>query len=259
MTKGRQHIIGIIPARYGSTRLPAKPLIDLCGKPMIQHVYERASQSTLLTSMLVATDDKRIVDVVQSFGGEAVMTPASLRSGTDRIAFVAKELPDADIVVNVQGDEPLLAPEMIDQAVRPLVADKAIRVGTLVKKITSAEEIKNPSVVKVVLDINGNGIYFSRSPIPHMRDVENIDRWHQQFIYYKHIGLYVFRKDFLLEYASWQESSLEQIEKLEQLRILEHGYSIHTAVTEYDSIPVDTADDAERVRRILQTTIVSIA
>lgn len=254
-----QHIIGIIPARYASTRLPAKPLVDLCGKPMIQHVYERASQATLLTKVLVATDDKRIVDIVQSFGGEAVMTPASLRSGTDRVAFVARNLPQADIVVNVQGDEPLIAPQMIDQAVRPLAQDKTVRVGTLVKQISSADDITNPGIVKVVLDLNGNGIYFSRSPIPYLRDGASIDQWHRQHTFFKHIGLYVFRKDFLLEYASWQESSLEQTEKLEQLRILEHGYSIKTAVTEYDSIPVDTADDAERVRQILQKNMVDIA
>lgn len=251
-----RNIVGIIPARYASTRLPAKPLVDLCSKTMIQHVYERAAQATLLTSVIVATDDKRIADVVRSFGGRAVMTPSSILSGTDRIAFVAKDLPQAEIVVNIQGDEPLIAPQMIDQAIRPLVNDETIRVGTLVKRISNAEDLTNPSVVKVVLDINSNGIYFSRSPIPFLRDGINIEQWHQGHTYYKHIGLYVFRKEFLLEYASWQESTLEQMEKLEQLRILEHGYTIKATVTEYDSIPVDTHDDAERVRQILKKSIV---
>ena len=245
------NIVAVIPARYGSTRLHAKPLIDLCGKTMIQHVYERAKSAKLVTKVLVATDHQDIADVVRSFGGEVVMTPESIRSGSDRIAYVAKTLPDADIVVNVQGDEPLIAPQMIDEAINPLAEDASIPCGTLVKKITSADEMTNPGVVKVVIDAEGNGIYFSRSTIPHVRDGGNANQWHTMHQFYKHIGLYVFRKDFLLKFSSWQETELEQIEKLEQLRILYHGYKIKTAITTYDSIPVDTAEDAERVRHIL--------
>ncbi len=247
------HIVAIIPARYGSTRLPAKPLVDLCGKPMIQRVVEQARKATLVTRTIVATDDERIASVVRSFGGEVAMTPSSIRSGSDRIAYVARELSDADIIVNVQGDEPLIAPQMIDETVRPMIADAGINAATLVKKITTGEEVKNPNVVKVVIDAGGNGIYFSRSPIPYLRDQADMNTWHQRHIYYKHFGLYAFRKDFLLKFASWEESSLEQAEKLEQLRIIEHGEKIRTSLTTYDSIPIDTAEDAERVRAILRS------
>jgi len=252
MKSEKPYIVGIIPARYGSTRLAAKPLVDLCGKPMIQHVCERASQATLLDEVIVATDDDRIVTVVKNFGGNAIMTPASLRSGTDRIAFVAKELRDADIVVNIQGDEPLIAPAMIDEAVRPLMNDASIVVGTIVKKIGQSEEISNPNVVKVVLDDENNALYFSRSPIPYMRDNNSVESWYTHHTYFKHFGLYVFRREFLLKFAQWDESKLEKIEKLEQLRILEHGFKIKATITEHDSIPIDTAEDAEKVRTILQ-------
>ncbi|MBI3189942.1 MAG: 3-deoxy-manno-octulosonate cytidylyltransferase, partial [Ignavibacteriales bacterium] len=182
--------------------------------------------------------------------GEVMLTSPELRSGSDRVAAVAREI-DANIIMSIQGDEPLIAPEMIDQAVEPLIQDSTIQVGTLVRKIETADELLNPNIVKVVLDDKNFALYFSRSPIPYLRESATMDEWHKRHQYYKHIGLYVFRKDFLLEYSSWQESSLEQAEKLEQLRILEHGYRIKTAVTEYDSIPIDTAEDAERVRKIL--------
>jgi 3-deoxy-manno-octulosonate cytidylyltransferase (CMP-KDO synthetase) len=238
-------IVAIIPARYASTRLPGKPLVDLCGKPMVRRVAEQAARATLLTRVIVATDDARIVEAVRSFGMEAVMTPAELPSGTDRIAFVARGLPEADIIVNVQGDEPLIAPEMIDEAIRPLLSDPSVRVGTLVKRIEQEEEIANPGVVKVTVNLQGDALYFSRSPIPHVRGAER----HR---YLKHIGLYVFRRETLFQFTSWGESSLERAEKLEQLRFLEHGVPIRTSLTTYESIPVDTAEDAERVRRVLK-------
>ena len=246
------NIVGIIPARYGSLRLHAKPLIDLCGKTMIQHVYERTRQATLLTRVIVATDHERIVEAVRNFGGEVVVTPAELRSGSDRIAYVAKNLADADIIVNIQGDEPLIVPEMIDQAVKPLIDHAAIQIGTLVKIITSTDDLINPNIVKVVIDRYGFGMYFSRSPIPHVRDTPNISTWLLKNTFYKHIGLYVYRKNFLVQYASWPETALEQVEKLEQLRIIEHGYKIKATLTAFDTVPVDTAEDAERVRLILQ-------
>jgi len=249
--KGKIHIVGIIPARYGSTRLPAKPLVDLCGKPMIQRVVEQALRSILLTRVVVATDDERIASVVKGFGSEVMMTPQSINTGSDRIAYVARKISDADIIVNIQGDEPLIAPRMIDEAIMPLTQDDAIQAGTLVKKITSAQELTSPHVVKAVLDNAGYAIYFSRSPIPYLRDDPEIEKWHAHQLYYKHIGIYVFRREFLLQFTSWEESTLERIEKLEQLRIIEHGYKIKTVVTEYDSIPVDTIEDAERVRQIL--------
>jgi len=219
---------------------------------MIQHVCERASKATLLNEVIVATDDDRIMNAVKNFGGEAIMTPTSLRSGTDRIAYVAKELENADVIVNIQGDEPLLVPAMIDEAVRPLITDASIVVGTIVKKIERSEEISNPNVVKVVVDTENNALYFSRSPIPYMRDSNSVESWYRHHTYFKHFGLYVFRREFLLKFAQWNESPLEKTEKLEQLRILEHGYKIKTTITEHDSIPVDTAEDAEKVRKILR-------
>lgn len=239
-------IVAIIPARYGSTRLPAKPLVDLAGKPMIQHVYERTKKAKLIDRVIVATDDDRILGVVKRFGGEAMMTPSDLRSGSDRVAYAATNLRQASIIVNVQGDEPLVEPAMIDEAVQPLVDDETIDVGTLVKRIEDDDEMVNPNIVKAVLDNNGLVLYFSRSLIPFNRE-GSVDE-----TYYKHIGLYVFRSDFLKIYASLRETPLERAEKLEQLRILEHGYKIKSTVTKFDSIPVDTREDAEKVRAMLQ-------
>ena len=248
---GRSKIIAVIPARYASVRLPAKPLVDLCGKPMIQHVYERAAQAKLVDEVVVATDDDRIAERVKKFGGKVAMTPSDIRSGSDRVAYVANTLTDTDIVINVQGDEPLIVPHMIDEAVQPLIDDTSIQVGTLVKKITSAEELHNPNIVKVVLDDMNFGIYFSRSPIPYLRDGASMNDWHTRHQYYKHIGLYVYRRKFLLQFSQWDESTLEKTEKLEQLRIIEHGYKIKTALTEFDSVPIDTPDDVKKVKEIM--------
>ena len=251
----KPEVVAIIPARYASTRLPAKPLIDLCGKPMIQHVYEGAKQAALVDRVIVATDHQAIVDATRGFGGDAVMTPVSCRSGSDRIAHVAKWLGTTDIIVNVQGDEPMITPEMIDDAVRLVTEDSEVQVGTLIRKICSGEELTSFNVVKVVLDRNGFAIYFSRSPIPSLRDRVDMSTWHFEHTFYKHIGLYAYRKEFLLEFASWPQSILESAEKLEQLRIIEHGYKIKTAETVHDSIPVDTAADAECIRRIMKQHI----
>ncbi len=237
-----EQIVAIIPARYGSTRMPGKPLIDLAGKPMIEHVYERTKEARLVDRVIVAIDDRRVADAVKQFGGEVVSTPTDLRSGSDRVAYVAKKLADASIIVNVQGDEPMIEPEMIDEAVQPLIDDRTIVVGTLVKRIDTTEELSNPNIVKVVLDKDGFALYFSRAAIPFARDGRSVEAS------YKHIGLYAFRRDFLLKFASLPETPLESIEKLEQLRILEHGYKIKAPVTKYDSIPVDTLEDVERVR-----------
>lgn len=244
-------VVAIIPARYGSRRLPAKPLADICGKPMVQHVYERAAAATLVNAVLVATDDDRIASVVRGFGGRAVMTPESLQTGTDRIAHAARSLPDADIIVNVQGDEPVIEPAMIDEAVTPLVRDSSILVGTLVRKIENNGELINPGIVKVVLDCEGNGMYFSRSAIPFGRDVPPED-WLRNHTYYKHIGLYVFRRGFLNTFTALPQTPSERSEKLEQLRILESGYKIRCTVTSYDCIPVDTHEDLDKVRIIVK-------
>lgn len=244
-------IVAIIPARFASTRLSGKPLADINGKPMVQHVFERAQRATLVDSVMVATDDARIVAAVNGFGGKAVMTPVEMKTGTDRIAYVARSLRDAEIVVNVQGDEPLIAPEMIDEAVRPVINDSTITVGTLVRKIESEDELRNPGVVKVVRSVDGRALYFSRSVIPFSRDIGGPELL-RRHIYFKHIGLYVFRRDFLMRFPGLSQTNLEIAENLEQLRILEHGFTIAATVTEHDSITVDTAEDLERVRRIVQ-------
>ncbi|HUL44021.1 MAG TPA: 3-deoxy-manno-octulosonate cytidylyltransferase [Bacteroidota bacterium] len=245
-------VIGIIPARYGSTRLKAKPLADICGKPMIQHVAERARKARCLSDVLVATDDERVVAAVKNFGGHAVMTPQELRSGTDRIAFAAKGLAGADLIVNIQGDEPLIAPEMIDATVEPLLRDASIRAGTAAKQLSSEEELRNPSIVKVVMDSAGNALYFSRSPIPYLRDGGGDKSWTSIHTYYKHFGIYVFRREFLIEFSGWSESALEKAERLEQLRILEHGVAIRVTLTDCESVAVDTPEDLEMVRSILR-------
>jgi 3-deoxy-manno-octulosonate cytidylyltransferase (CMP-KDO synthetase) len=245
-------IAAIIPARYGSTRLAGKPLADINGKPMIRHVYERVQKATLVDTVLVATDDQRIASVVEAFGGQAVMTPETMSTGTDRIAFVARSLPDAEIVVNVQGDEPLIVPAMIDDAIRPLIDDATVDVGTLVREIASPEELWNPGVVKVIRSIHGKALYFSRAVIPYGRDLPEEDLL-MHHVFYKHIGLYVFRRNFLVQLPQMAQTPLELAEKLEQLRILEHGFAITATVTRYDSIQVDTQADLERVRQIERT------
>jgi 3-deoxy-manno-octulosonate cytidylyltransferase (CMP-KDO synthetase) len=245
-----KRVVAIIPARYASQRLPAKPLADIAGKPMVQHVYERTVRATLVHDVLVATDDERIASAVRAFGGRAIMTPESCQSGTDRIASVARDLQHADIIINVQGDEPLIEPAMIDEAVRPLLHGSSIPVGTLVRRIETESDLINPNIVKVVLDRTGTCLYFSRSAIPFGRDRAPND-WLRYHVYFKHIGLYVFRRDFLLRYAEMHQTPLEQAEKLEQLRILEYGYAIRAVETTYDSVPVDTPEDLERVRAVI--------
>jgi len=215
---------------------------------MVQHVYERAKQSQLLTEVIVATDDARIESAVKKFGGRAVMTPATLQSGSDRIAFAARSI-EADIVVNVQGDEPLIDPKVIDQAVQLLLDDETAVVGTAVKKISSLDDLLTPSVVKVVLDKNHYALYFTRSLVPFVRDSAEVTQWLKHAVFYKHFGIYAYRSAFLQVFTSLAPTPLEQTEKLEQLRILENGYRIKAAITELDSIPVDTQEDLEKVRK----------
>lgn len=246
------HVVVIIPARYASTRLNGKPLLHIAGKPMIQWVYERAKKAKLTNDVIAATDDKRVFDAVRYFGGKAVMTSPEHRTGTDRIAEAADGL-NADIIVNVQGDEPLIEPEMIDEAIRPLTNDPEIVAATLKTKIRDEAELNNPNVVKVVTDKNDFALYFSRLPIPYVRNSEQwpVASGQKKSIHYKHIGLYVYRKYFLLKFAKMQPTSLEEAEKLEQLRVLENGYKIKVVETEHDSIGVDTEEDMERVRKIV--------
>lgn len=247
------HIVGVIPARYASSRLPAKPLVDLLGKPMVQRVYEQAKQSRLLHDVIVATDNERIATVVRAFGGNAIMTSPQIRSGSDRLAAIAEEL-RGDLFVNIQGDEPLINPQMIDQAVQVVLDDARAQIGTLAKKIESTEELLNPNVVKVVFDSGMFALLFSRSVIPHVREQSDPQRWLEYHTFFKHVGLYVFQREALLRFAQLPESSLEKAEKLEQLRALEAGITIKVALTEFDSVPVDTEEDARRVRAILAKT-----
>jgi 3-deoxy-manno-octulosonate cytidylyltransferase (CMP-KDO synthetase) len=247
----KQIVVGVIPSRYASHRLPAKPLIDLCGKPMVQRVYEQAKKSQLLDRVVVATDDVRIEEAVHRFGGDVMLTSQDIKSGSDRVAAVALHAP-GDIFVNIQGDEPLIAPEKIDQGVQLLLDDTSAPAGTLIKQISSQDELLNPNVVKVVLDHGGYALYFSRSIIPYVRGEADERRWLELHTFYKHIGLDIYRRKFLLQYTQLPVSDLENSEKLEQLRILEAGYKIKTGITTYDSIPIDTPEDVARVIAILQ-------
>jgi 3-deoxy-manno-octulosonate cytidylyltransferase (CMP-KDO synthetase) len=246
-------VVGVIPSRYASHRLPAKPLVDLCGKPMVQRVYEQAKKSRLLDRVVVATDDVRIEEAVRRFGGDVMLTSQNISSGSDRVAAVALHVA-GDIFVNIQGDEPLIAPEMIDQGIQLLLDDTSVPVGTLIKQISLQEELLNPNIVKVVLSHGGYALYFSRSIVPYVRGEADKGQWLARHTFYKHIGLYIFRREILLQYAQLPVSQLEKAEKLEQLRILEAGYKIKTGITTYESIPIDTPEDVARVVEILEHT-----
>ena len=246
--KESMRIVGIIPARYASTRFEGKALADLCGKPMIQHVYEKATRASSLDDVVIATDDERIFDTVKDFGGQVVMTSPAHPSGTDRIAEVAHFL-DVEVVVNIQGDEPLIHPAMIDEVVAPFMADPSIVVSTLKRRIDSEAQYKNPNIVKVVTDSDGFALYFSRSPLPYVKSGD----WTSDLQAYLHVGLYAYRKQFLLKYAQMPPSFLERTEGLEQLRILESGYRIKVPETNYVSIGVDTLEDLNVAREILMS------
>lgn len=241
------NVIVVIPARYGSSRLPGKPLVSLAGRPMIQRVYERAKLAKHTGRVIVATDDDRIVKAVQEFGGEARMTRPDHRTGTERVAEVAAH-ERGDIFVNVQGDEPLLDPAAVDTAVHALLEEPQVAIATVATPIKTPGDIMDPNVCKVVLDFDENALYFSRAPIPWVRDTGN----HVQARHLKHLGLYVFRRDTLLEYPTLPQGNLERLEQLEQLRWLENGWKIRIAEVEYDAISVDVPEDVARVEKLLQ-------
>ncbi len=259
--------IGVIPARYGSTRLPAKALAMLRGKPLVQHVYERAKQARRLSDVIVATDDERIVRAVEQAGGRAMMTSPTLRSGTDRVADVARQL-DARVIVNIQGDEPLIRPEQIDQVAEFLLAHQAVPMATLMTRFAPVDDVSRPHVVKVVTDRDGYALYFSRSPIPFIRDPFPTNGSRSTIpesqatsdkprattpsaIYWKHLGIYAYQRDFVLRFPHLPPTPLEQAEQLEQLRALEHGFRIKVLETPFDTIGVDTAEDLQRVEQLL--------
>jgi len=240
-------VAAIIPSRWGSTRFAGKPLALICGKPMIQHVVEQVSLSTAVDVLAVATDDRRIAECVTAFGARAILTRSENRSGSDRVAEAADllGLSPSDIVVNIQGDQPLVHPESIDQVIAPLIAEEALPMSTLAFRIVRPEEITNPKDVKVVCDRKGFALYFSRSPIPFGRDPGTV------FDIWKHLGVYAYRKQFLDVFCTLETGLLERIEQLEQLRALEHGYPIRVVQTEHDSPEVDLPTDIERIEAVL--------
>lgn len=244
-------ILGVIPARYASSRFPGKALATIGDRSMLQHVFERVSLARYLSHVVIATDDDRIVSEARSFGAPVRMTRSDHVSGTDRVAEVASVDPST-LVVNIQGDEPLIDPAAIDAAILPLLDDDTIPMGTLKKRIEDPREVSDPNVVKVVTGHQGNAIYFSRSTIPYPRH----DAAPPEF--YKHIGLYVYRREFLLSYPDLPIGPLERAERLEQLRALEHGYTIRVVETEYESLGVDTPGDLERVQHLFSASVGSV-
>ena len=240
-------VIGIIPARYSSTRFQGKVLADILGKPMIQRVWERAKQAAVLDDLIIACDDERVARVAEEFGAKVAFTAKGHASGTDRICEVINPL-DVKIVINIQGDEPLIHPTMIDAVARALLDDSSISMATVMKNIEEPRVINDPNVVKVVIDKNNFAVYFSRSPIPFHAEESEI----KLPIYFKHIGLYGYTKDFLFIYKNLPVSYLERVECLEQLRVLEEGFRIKVIETKYDTIGVDTPEDLEKVKEYLQ-------
>lgn len=243
-------VVAIIPARYHSNRFEGKPLALIMGKPMIQHVYERAKAVDLISQVAVATDDERIADCVRGFGGKVVMTSSRHVSGTDRLAEAATliDINEQDVVVNIQGDQPLFDQAVVGQVAQPLLDDPALPMSTLIYRIVREEEINDPNHVKTVFDRNGMALYFSRASIPFQRNPEEV----VAPTYYKHLGFYAYRKGFLLTFVGLPEGEWERYEKLEQLRALEYGYRIKVVLTEHDSIEVDTPKDLQRVEDLFR-------
>ena len=237
-------ILCVIPARYASTRLPGKPLADIVGKPMIQHVYERSAQATIPQQVVVATDDEKVFQAVQQFGGKVVMTSSEHQTGTDRLAEVASKYAEVDVIINVQGDEPLINPKVIDELAQEFLNDTALQMAS-VMSIMDTEDYQNPNAVKVVTDLNNNALYFSRSLLPYPRVAGKAN-------VYIHIGIYAYKKDFLLKFAKLEPTPLEQSESLEQLRALENGYKIKMIKTKSKFIGVDSIEDLQTVNELLR-------
>ena len=239
--------IGVIPARYDSSRFEGKVLADILGKPMLQHVWERAKQAMSLDEVIIACDDERVREAALGFGAKVIMTSRDHTSGTDRIVEVVNPI-DVKVVVNIQADEPLIHPLMIDSLADILLKDNSLTMATLMKRIEEPRDINDPHVVKVVVDKNNFALYFSRSPIPY----RSLDSEIKKPVYFKHIGIYGYTKDFLFTYKNLPASNLEKIEKLEQLRVLEEGFKIKVIETKFDTVGVDTPQDLEKVKEILR-------
>lgn len=256
---GSERVAAVIPARFASSRFPGKPLVEIAGRPLVAHVVERCREAKLIGRVVVATDDERIARAAEAAGAESALTSPRHRSGTDRVAEVARAL-TSEIIVNVQGDEPTIAPEAIDGAVAPLLEDPTIPMGTLMVRLTEPSELFNPNVNKVVVDSEGFALYFSRWPIPYRREAwqnifesgrERAAEWVASYAWYKHVGLYVYRREVLLELAGLEPTELEEAECLEQLRALAYGYRIKVTETEHDSLGVDTPKDVARLEALL--------
>jgi 3-deoxy-manno-octulosonate cytidylyltransferase (CMP-KDO synthetase) len=242
-------IIGIIPARFASTRFPGKPLIEIEGRSMLQRVYEQAKKSKLLNDVIVATDDNRIEAHVKKFGGKVVMTSSKHKSGTDRCAEAIKRSGNKfDVAINIQGDEPFIKPQQID-LVCACFRSKNVEIATLIKKINGPEELLNANIPKVIINKNKQAIYFSRTAIPFYRNSGDADEWLKKHIYYKHIGIYGYKTAVLKEITQLKQSSLELAESLEQLRWIENGYKIFTAVTTHESLAIDTPKDLKKIKK----------
>jgi 3-deoxy-manno-octulosonate cytidylyltransferase (CMP-KDO synthetase) len=244
-------IVGIIPSRYASTRFPGKPLINLNGKSMIQRVYEQAAESKYLNRVVVATDDKRIADHVISFGGNVVMTSPDHSSGTDRCREALHLLKENyRYIINIQGDEPLISPAQIDE-LAVMLSDETIELATQMIKVKTRDELFDTKEAKIVLNTNNEALYFSREPIPFLKDIDK-DRWHLHHPYYRHVGMYAYRNDVLDKITDLPVSALEKAESLEQLRWIENGFTVKCVLTEFESVCVDTPEDAERIKEFFK-------
>jgi len=240
-------IVGIIPSRYGSTRFPGKPLALIKGKSLIERVWKQAKKSRMLTDVIIATDDKKIKGAAEGFGAKVVMTPKSCRSGTDRLAVAVKKVArSADIVINIQGDEPLIPPGLIDSIAIALIKAKDLGAATAAFPFKDEREVSSPNVVKVVFDKDFNALYFSRCPVPFQRCTD------VPAVYYKHIGIYGYRKAFLFKFAAWKQTPLEKTEQLEQLRILENGEKLKVVLAKNDSFGVDVPADIQKIERLIK-------
>ncbi len=249
-TKRRVKAVGIIPARYGSSRFPGKPLAMIAGKPMIRRVYENAIKAELLDEVYVATDDDRIAAVIREIEGNYIMTDSAIDTGTERVAIAVKNI-KADIVLNIQGDEPLAPPELLDNLVNAMIQDEGIPVCTPIVQIEEFRDLEDPNQVRVVIDKHNRALYFTRSVIPYNRDIKDRYEWQKETVYWKHIGIYCFRKEFLIDFVDMPEGILENSEKLEQLRILENGYPILAVKTDYSPVCVDVPEDIDIVEKHL--------
>lgn len=239
--------VGVLPARWASTRLPGKVLVDICGKPLIQHVWERVRQCRRLSEIIIACDEPHVLERCKAFGARAVLTSKDHPSGSDRVAEAVRRI-DADIVVNIQADEPLMDPALIDDLVLSLENDEACALATPIKRLANEEDFHNPNIVKVVVDVKGHALYFSRAAIPFRRDGKPAEYSR----YFRHLGLYAYRRDFLFTYCQWPKSFLEQEECLEQLRVLEAGYKIKCVETDVEAVGVDTPEDVAKVIKLLK-------